>query len=118
MRSVHSRRPGPWSVQDDRGFHAKVSDFGLAVHMAQETTTSKLQGTEAYLPPQVYFDHELTQASDMYAFGLVLWEMLHGILWCYVWDAEKRRRGCAYPPTARTLLPHALVPHAHAWPCP
>lgn len=91
-------------MQEDRGFHAKVSDFGLAVHMSQETTSSKLQGTEAYLPPQVYFDRELTQASDMYAFGLVLWEMLHGVLWCYVWEAEKRRRRCALSPAARPCV--------------
>lgn len=47
---------------------------------------------------QVFLDHELTQASDVYALGLLLWEMLHGVLWCYVWAAEKQKRGCAAPP--------------------
>lgn len=40
-------------MQDDRGFHAKVADFGLAVHMAKESTYEGQQGTEAYLPAQV-----------------------------------------------------------------
>ena len=83
-------------LQDDRGFRAKVTDFGLAVHMsAGETTFNKVQGTAAYLPMQVFLDQEVSQASDVYALGLVLWEMYHGLLWCHIWFNENQRRRCA-----------------------
>eukprot|EP00892_Ulva_mutabilis_P007988 jgi/Ulvmu1/5561/UM023_0098.1 len=78
---------------DERGFRAKVTDFGLAAHMrAGETALHTVQGTPAYLPMQVFMDGEVTQASDIYALGLVLWEIYHGLLWAHAWFDEKQRR--------------------------
>ena len=82
-------------MQDDRGFRAKVTDFGLAVHMvAGQTALNKVRGTEPYLPMEVFLDREVSKASDVHALGLVLWEIYHGLHWPHIWHAEKERRGC------------------------
>lgn len=83
------------SVQDEKRFRAKVSDFGLSAHMAAGQTSVEIShGTEAYLPLEVFKDLVVTQASDIYALGLLMWEIYYGIFWFGVWDAEKRRRKC------------------------
>ena len=81
-------------MQDERGFCAKVTDFGLAVQFsAYQVSVSKVRGTDAYLPMQVFLDKQISQATDVYALGLVMWEIYHGLLWADVWHAEKQRRG-------------------------
>eukprot|EP00892_Ulva_mutabilis_P007987 jgi/Ulvmu1/5560/UM023_0097.1 len=80
-------------LSDEKRFRAKVSDFGLSAHMAAGQTSVEIShGTEAYLPLEVFHDLVVTQASDIYALGLVMWEIYYGIFWFGVWDAEKRRR--------------------------
>jgi serine/threonine protein kinase len=82
-------------LQDEKLFRAKVSDFGLSAHMsAGETCVEISQGTEAYLPLEVFENLAVTEASDIYALGLLLWEAYYGIFWFSVWDAEKKRRKC------------------------
>lgn len=80
-------------MQDEKQFRAKVSDFGLSAHMsAGETCVEISQGTEAYLPLEVFKEFAVTEASDIYALGLLMWEAYYGIFWFSVWDAEKKRR--------------------------
>lgn len=83
-------------VQDEKLFRAKISDFGLSAHMtAGQTSVSISQGTEAYLPKEVFQNLAITEASDIYALGLLMWEIFYGIFWFIVWDTEKRRKKCA-----------------------
>jgi serine/threonine protein kinase len=82
-------------VQDEKLFRAKISDFGLSAHMtAGQTSVSISQGTEAYLPKEVFQNLAVTEASDIYALGLLMWEIFYGIFWFIVWDTEKRRKKC------------------------
>ena len=93
LHRMHAR--AQLSVQDEKRFRAKVSDFGLSAHMAAGQTSVEIShGTEAYLPLEVFKDLVVTQASDIYALGLLMWEIYYGIFWFGVWDAEKRRRKC------------------------
>ena len=81
-------------MQDERGFYAKVTDFGLAMQLPPfQESVKKVRGTEAYLPMQVFLDKQISQATDIYALGLVLWEIYHGLLWAEIWHTEKQRRG-------------------------
>jgi serine/threonine protein kinase len=85
-------------VGDSRGFRAKISDFGLSHHIArgQNPRVHVSMGTEAYLSPEVLKENAITQQSDVYALGLVMWEVFYGIFWHAVWESEKRAR-CVLP---------------------
>jgi serine/threonine protein kinase len=62
---------------DDRGFVAKVSDFGLSMRIdPSETHVSNFyQGTLTHMAPEVLMYGKLGFASDVYAYGIILWEM-------------------------------------------
>ncbi|KAK9079519.1 hypothetical protein SSX86_001191 [Deinandra increscens subsp. villosa] len=59
----------------DSRFNAKLSDFGLAV-MDGANKNIKLSGTLGYVAPEYLLDGKLTDKSDVYAFGVVLLELL------------------------------------------
>lgn len=58
----------------------KVLDFGLSVihTRSQEDMTEKAAGTLTYMAPELLVGESATQSSDLYAFGVMLYEMLVG----------------------------------------
>ncbi len=62
----------------------KLADFGLARRLDAEetrlTTTTALVGTVEYLAPEQILGREVDRRSDLYGFGVVLFEMLTGRL--------------------------------------
>jgi len=64
---------------DARRFTAKVADFGLArVLEAGAGVTTKTYGTVTHMPPELLTDGLLSKAADVYAFGVLLWELTTG----------------------------------------
>ncbi|GAA0161853.1 hypothetical protein LIER_18077 [Lithospermum erythrorhizon] len=63
----------------DSNLNAKLSDFGLAIQDGlQNRNNIKLSGTLGYVAPEYLLDGKLTDKSDVYAFGVVLLELLLG----------------------------------------
>src|SRR3954467_5101503 len=65
-------------IVDDEG-RAKVTDFGIARAGASDMTeTGSIMGTAQYLSPEQAQGHAVSPVSDLYAIGIVLYEMLTG----------------------------------------
>jgi len=64
-------------IVDDEG-RAKVTDFGIAraVGASDMTQTGSILGTAQYLPPQQAQGHAVSERSDLYSVGIILYEML------------------------------------------
>ncbi len=82
-KGVIHRDLKPENILVTAGGEAKVADFGLA-HLAVESTpaltrTGAVLGTPLYMAPeQVKGDREITQRTDVYALGAILYAMLTG----------------------------------------
>jgi uncharacterized RDD family membrane protein YckC len=63
------------------GDNAKLSDFGLAQRVSsKDASTGSLRGTPDYISPEVCRGEPSSTASDMYSFGVMLFEMTFGRL--------------------------------------
>ena len=72
-------KPGNIMLVDD-GHTAKIMDFGIAVtpDTDRQTKTGMIIGTPQYMSPDRLAGYEATQRGDLYALGLILYEMLTG----------------------------------------
>ncbi len=70
----------PENVLISDGGEVKIADFGLvrAIAEAKITSTSVILGTAAYLSPEQVSTGDATPASDVYAVGILTFELLTG----------------------------------------
>jgi len=71
--------------EESGAVRAVVADFGLAVSLGADagsrvTRAGQLIGTPAYMAPEQLVGDEVTAATDIYSFGLLLFEALTGEL--------------------------------------
>jgi len=70
----------PQNVLIDPDGRAKVTDFGIARSLEAHglTATGRVLGTTDYVSPEQALGHDVTEQSDIYSLGIVLYEMLAG----------------------------------------
>jgi eukaryotic-like serine/threonine-protein kinase len=78
-RMVH-RDVKPQNVLLSGDGRAKVTDFGIARSLEADglTMTGRVLGTTDYVSPEQALGHSVTEQSDIYSLGIVLYEMLTG----------------------------------------
>ena len=64
------------SVNEDGSCRAVIMDFGLATRA--DLTAGESGGTPAYMAPELWQGKKATPASDIYALGVILYEMVAG----------------------------------------
>ena len=68
----------PGNVMIDRGGNIYLTDFGIARHSESTTTTMGPAGTIPYMAPEQIRGEQVSAATDVYALGVVLFEMVTG----------------------------------------
>jgi serine/threonine-protein kinase len=76
---VH-RDVSPQNILVSAGGVALITDFGIAkaAGRSRTTKTGEIKGKLAYLAPEQLLAAQATPVSDVYAAGLVLWELIAG----------------------------------------
>lgn len=86
----------------DGAFRAKISDFGLSKLIGTtgdgEASATRVVGTYGYLAPEYLSNGLATTKSDVYAFGVVLFELISGK------EAVIRTEGMPKGPERRSLV--------------
>ena len=68
----------PENVLLTRGGQVKVADFGLTRAVDEHTMSTTVMGTVGYAAPELVGDGPVDQRSDVYAVGIMAYEMLTG----------------------------------------
>ncbi len=104
-RGVLHRDLKPANVMVDGRGRARIMDFGLAVAAGEVGTESEIGGTPAYMAPEQFSGRGASVRSDLYALGLVLYELYTGKR---AFDAgsvaDYRRKHAEDPPTSPSVL--------------
>jgi eukaryotic-like serine/threonine-protein kinase len=77
-KGVLHRDLKPENVMIDGRGHVRITDFGLAVAADAVEREDVRSGTPAYMSPEQLAGREVTVRSDVYALGLVLFELFTG----------------------------------------
>ena len=93
----------PSNIMVDEQRHARVMDFGMGAKVGGGL---QLTGTPAYMAPETVAGSALSVASDIYAAGLVLLELLRG----------KRLRDAPHPSAMLTRIAQEPLTLPEDWP--
>jgi serine/threonine-protein kinase len=100
-KGVLHRDLKPSNIMIDGQGRARITDFGLAVRPEDELAEGRIVGTPAYMSPEQLAGRAATVKSDLYALGLVLYEIFTGKkAFEAATLAEWKRKHAQEPPTA------------------
>ena len=72
----------PQNILMDSCLLPKIADFGLSKinhsneSMTMKSTVGSIKGTPLYISPEIWEKQEYTEAGDVYAFGMIMYEMI------------------------------------------
>ncbi len=82
LQGVIHRDLKPQNIMIDRNGEARLMDFGIAraTDTNTMTATGAVMGTPDYISPEQAYGEKADRQSDLYSFGVILFEMLTGEL--------------------------------------
>ncbi|GIL74060.1 hypothetical protein Vretimale_4983 [Volvox reticuliferus] len=92
------------SNKDRRGYVSKVSDFGLSQVLPDTNKTqvsTKYSGTVTHMAPELIEDGKVYQQGDVYAFGIIMWE---------IYTSSTPYQSMAHPQIMVGVVTHNLRP--------
>ncbi|KAL7590786.1 hypothetical protein Lser_V15G33138 [Lactuca serriola] len=111
----------------DEKWAAMISDFGMSkigpTNQSMSYVEASVKGTFGYLDPEYFYTRKLTRKTDVYAFGVVLFELLSGRLavderngeeecslvrWAQKCVKERKLDQMVYPNIKGTIFPKCL----------
>jgi serine/threonine-protein kinase len=100
-KKVLHRDIKPANVMIDERGQARITDFGLAIAEGDIETRDIRSGTPGYMAPEQWAGKEVTERSDIYCLGLVLYEIFTGKRAF----AARDKKGLSHQPGDETLEP-------------
>ena len=61
----------------DNGWN-KISDLGLSKSATESSDDNENYGIIPYMAPEIFQGQKYTSASDIYSFGMIMWEYMTG----------------------------------------
>lgn len=95
----------------DTSYNAKIGDFGLA-GPPQPPAATGVSGTYQYMAPEILSGEPHSAKSDVYAYGLVLCEMIAGVPPFSGMDAMEAAEQVMNSGARPSIPPHCLRPYA------
>ena len=80
--NVIDRDLKPENVLIDKDFYPCITDFGLSKFFDPDHSKNQSMsgcGTIAYMAPEVILSNEFNIKADVYAFGILMYELLSGV---------------------------------------
>lgn len=77
-KNVIHRDLKPENILLDESCNAKVADFGCATEISNGVLRQTFCGTYEYMAPEIFESEEYSTSVDIWALGILLYEMLHG----------------------------------------
>lgn len=79
VKHIVHRNLKPANILIDDEYNAYVSDFGLSEFFNKKSTSIQFGGTPLYLSPEIIRKEEVDLKSDVYAFSIILYQIVTGI---------------------------------------